>query len=70
MSKQNDLNVSLQGNTKLYFFKTHLLQNEISDDHLALAKVIEEQEDSLESFEEYAAVIDLSIKEYNERFTD
>lgn len=56
---------------KSYFFKTLLLQKEISSEHFPqLAKVLDEQEDSCESFEEYAVVIDLLIGEYNERFTD
>ena len=86
MSKQNDLNISLLGKTKyiydmwqkiqefrkkLSFFKTLLLQKEISDENFPqLVKVIDEQEDSCESFEEYTAVIDTSTGEYNERFTD
>ncbi|XP_012518227.1 PREDICTED: phosphatidylinositol 4-phosphate 3-kinase C2 domain-containing subunit gamma [Propithecus coquereli] len=44
---------------------------EISDERFPqLAKAIDEQDDICELFEEYAAIIDLLIGEYNERFTD
>lgn len=51
---------------KLSFFKTLLLQKNISDKHIPqLAKTIDEQEDSFKSFEEY--VTDLLIGEYDKR---
>jgi hypothetical protein len=56
---------------KQFLFKTLLLQKEILDERFPqLAKIIDEQEDSYESSEQYAAVLNLVIGEYNDGFTD
>ncbi|CAI9738434.1 Hypothetical predicted protein [Octopus vulgaris] len=54
---------------KLSFLKD--LQNAISDAQSPQsAKVIHEHENSYESTDEYAGILDLLIEECNERFTD
>ncbi|XP_067126929.1 general transcription factor II-I repeat domain-containing protein 2B-like [Centruroides vittatus] len=79
MTKQNNLNVCLQGETryiyemlqkiqvfrkKLSFFKTLLCQSEISAQHFPeLAKMLNEQNCENKIFDEYVGVLDCLIEE-------
>eukprot|EP00106_Octopus_bimaculoides_P003263 XP_014770705.1 PREDICTED: general transcription factor II-I repeat domain-containing protein 2B-like [Octopus bimaculoides] len=86
MSKQNELNILLEGKNKctydmwqkiwafrkkLSFFKFLLAQSKLLVEHFPqLMKVMSENEDIYESFEEYESVLDSFIEEYNKRFND
>lgn len=84
MSKQNELNISLQSRNKsiymwhkiqafrkkLLFFKFLLAQSKLSEEHFPqFTKVMSEnEEDIYKSFEGYESVLDSLIEEYNKRF--
>ncbi|XP_023226735.1 general transcription factor II-I repeat domain-containing protein 2B-like [Centruroides sculpturatus] len=86
MTKQNNLNICLQGETryiyemwqkiqafrkKLSFFKTLLCRSEISAQHFPeLAKMLNEQNCENKIFDEYVGVLDCLIEEYTNRFSD
>ncbi|XP_042908433.2 general transcription factor II-I repeat domain-containing protein 2-like [Parasteatoda tepidariorum] len=86
MTKQNNLNICLPGETryiyemwqkiqafrkKLSFFKTLLCRSEISALHFPeLAKMLNEQNCENKIFDEYVCVLDCLIEEYTKRFSD
>ncbi|XP_026475835.1 general transcription factor II-I repeat domain-containing protein 2B-like [Ctenocephalides felis] len=86
MTKQNNLNICLQGETryiyemwqkiqafrkKLLFFKALLCRSEISEQFFPeLTKVLNEQNCENKEFDEYVGVLDCLIEEYTQRFSD
>lgn len=86
MTKQNNLNICLQGKTKhiyemwekiqafrkkLIFFKTLLSRSDIPAEHFPeLEKMLNEQKYENKIFDEYVGVLESLIEEYNERFSD
>ncbi|CAI9719384.1 Hypothetical predicted protein [Octopus vulgaris] len=85
ISKQNELNISLQGRNKsIYdmwqkiqafrkklFFNFLLAKSKLSEEYFPqFTKVMSENEDISESFEVYKSVLDLLVEEYNKRFSD